>query len=194
MAALSLSYTAVTGDTITAARWNTMGTEITASVNSISNAQIASDAAIAYSKLSLTGAILNADLAGSIAATKITNTAATLTDTQTLTNKRITKRVQSEASSATPTPDSDSYDMYQLTALAAAAAFAAPTGTPTNGQGLIIRIKDNATARALSWNAIYRAIGVDLPTTTTISKTMYLGFLYNSADTKWDCVAVLEEA
>lgn len=39
--------------------------------NSITNAKINSAAAIAYSKLALTGAILNADLAGSIAASKL---------------------------------------------------------------------------------------------------------------------------
>src|SRR3990167_672614 len=103
MAALSYSYTAVTGQTITAARWNTMNTETVNSVNSISNAQIASDAAISYSKLSLTGAILNADLAGSIAATKISNTAATLSDTQTLTNKTITAPVLSGSITGTYT-------------------------------------------------------------------------------------------
>lgn len=43
---------------------------------SISNANISATAAIAYSKLNLTGAVLNADLAGSIAFTKL----ATLTD------------------------------------------------------------------------------------------------------------------
>jgi hypothetical protein len=112
----------------------------------------------------------------------------------TLTNKRITKRVFSEASNATPTPAGDSYDAHHITALAAAAAFAAPTGTPTDEQQLIIRIKDNGTARALSWNAIYRALGAVLPTTTVISKTLYVGLIYNAADSKWDCVAVAQEA
>jgi hypothetical protein len=82
--------------------------------------------------------------------------------------------------------------MYTVTALAEAATFGAPTGTPTNGQGLIIRIKDNGTARALSFNAIYRfSSDLSAPTTTIISKTIYLGFIYNTADTKWDCVAYL---
>ena len=113
---------------------------------------------------------------------------------QTLTNKRITQRVGTVASHVTPTPTADDSDMYTVTAQAEAAAFAAPSGTPTDGQKLIIRIKDNATARALSWNAIYRALGVALPTTTTISKTLYVGFIYNSTDSKWDCVAKTEEA
>lgn len=116
------------------------------------------------------------------------------TDTQTLTNKRITKRVVTATSSATPTPNADTTDHFQLTAQAAAAAFAAPTGTPTNGQTMTIRIKDNGTARALTWNAIYRAIGLSLPSTTVISKTLYVGMIYNSADTKWDVVAVQQEA
>jgi hypothetical protein len=114
-------------------------------------------------------------------------------DTQTLSNKRITKRVVTAASSATPTPNADTTDHFQLTALAVTAEFGAPTGTPTNGQTMTIRIKDNGTARALTWNAIYRAIGVTLPSTTAISKTLYVGMIYNSADTKWDIVAVQQE-
>jgi hypothetical protein len=121
-------------------------------------------------------------------------TVATATNTLTLTNKRITSRVQSVTSASTVTPNADSDDSVEITAQAAALTIASPSGTPTSHQKLIIRIKDNATARAITWNAIYRAIGVTLPTTTVISKTMYLGFIYNVADTKWDCVAVNQEA
>lgn len=119
---------------------------------------------------------------------------ASLTGSETLTNKRITKRVATTASSATPTPAGDSTDVYILTALAEAAGFAAPTGTPTEGQQLLLRIKDNGTARALTWNAIYRAMGVALPTTTVTGKTLYVGLAYNSTDSKWDCLAVAQEA
>lgn len=97
-------------------------------------------------------------------------------------------------SSATPTPAADDYEQYNLTALAEAATFGAPTGTPADTQKLIIRIKDNGTARALSWNSVYRSCGATLPTTTVISKTTYVGLIYNSAATKWDCVAVTTEA
>jgi hypothetical protein len=116
-------------------------------------------------------------------------TIATLAGSETLTNKRITSRVGTITSSATPTPTGDDNDIYTITALAEAAAFAAPSGTPTNGQKLIIRIKDNGTARKLSWNAIYRAGDIPLPTTTVSNKTMYAGFIYNSADSKWDFVS-----
>lgn len=114
--------------------------------------------------------------------------------TATLTNKRITARIGTTASSSTPTPDADANDQYNVTALAANATFGAPTGTPTDGQRLTIRIKDNGTARTLAWNAIYRAIGIALPTTTVISKTMYMGMVFNSADTKWDVLATGTEA
>ena len=101
----------------------------------------------------------------------------------------------SVTSDATPNPTGDSRENeYYLTALAAAAAFSAPSGTPANGNTLLIRIKDNATARALTWNSIYRGIADSLPSTTVISKIMYIGFIYNSTDSKWDMVGLNEEA
>ena len=113
---------------------------------------------------------------------------------QTLTNKRVTPRVGTVASGATITPTADLSDVYTVTALAAAATIAAPSGTPTNGQRLLLRIKDNGTARALTWSAIYRVIGVTLPTTTVANKTIYVGCIYNSADSVWDVVAETEQA
>lgn len=101
---------------------------------------------------------------------------------------------QNLASSATVTPNADEDDQVTITALAAACTIAAPTGTPVNGQKLIIRIQDNGTSRALTWNAIYEVVGVTLPTATTASKKIYVGCIYNSTDTKWDVVAVKEEA
>jgi hypothetical protein len=100
------------------------------------------------------------------------------------------KRVTSEASSATPTPNADTTDIYILTALAAAAELQNPSGTPTDGQGLIVRIKDNGTARALTYDTQYRAVGQELPSHTVVGETTYLEFVYNSADTKWDTVAI----
>ena len=100
----------------------------------------------------------------------------------------------STASSATLTVDSDTTEFAVLTAQAAALTIAAPTGTPVEGQKLIIRVKDDGSARGITFNAIFRAIGITLPTTTVASKTTYLGFVYNSTDTKWDAIAVKTEA
>lgn len=112
----------------------------------------------------------------------------------TFTNKRITPRVFSEASNAASAPNADSYDQHDVTALAAADTIANPTGTPTDGQKFMYRLKDNGTARVLAWGAAFRPMGVALPTVTVISKTMYVGTIWNAADSKWDCVAVALEA
>jgi len=104
-----------------------------------------------------------------------------------------TPLVSSAASASTLTPDVAAYDQYCFTALAAALTINAATNV-YDGAKLIIRLKDNGTARGLTWNAVFRAVGVTLPTTTVISKVLYVGFVYNSAETKWDCVAVAQEA
>jgi hypothetical protein len=114
--------------------------------------------------------------------------------TQTLTNKRITMRVQSVVSSATVTPNADNDDVVKITAQAVGLTLSNPSGTPTDMQPITIRIKDNATARAITYGAQYRAIGITLPTTTTISKTTYLGMIWNSDDSKWDVVGTNTEA
>lgn len=93
--------------------------------------------------------------------------------------------------SATPSPAGDArMNNYYVTAAAnGTLTFAAPSGTPTNGNILTIRIKDNGTSRTLAWNAIYRASpDLPLPGTTVISKTIYVQFLYNSADATWDLI------
>lgn len=98
-------------------------------------------------------------------------------------------RVQSITSSATVTPTSTN-DIVTITAQAVALTLANPTGTFAEGQALMIRIKDNGTARAITFGSNYRAIGVTLPTTTTVSKTIYLGVIYNSTDAKWDVLGI----
>lgn len=98
--------------------------------------------------------------------------------------------------STVPAPNADTMDAYSLTAQATAAAFVNPSGTPVNFQKLTIRIKDDGTARALTWDTAYVAGGVALPTTTVISKIMTIGFIYNTDNglNKWQCVAVAQEA
>jgi hypothetical protein len=118
----------------------------------------------------------------------------TLTGTQTLTNKRINPRVVSAASASSLTPSIATADQYAYTALAAGLTINAPTGTPVNGDKLIFRLLDNGTARALTWNATFTAIGVTLPTTTVANKTTYVGCIYNAHNTRWDVIAVTTQA
>lgn len=101
----------------------------------------------------------------------------------------ISPRTQSVVSSATVTPTFLN-DIVTITAQAEALTLANPTGTAVPNAPLIIRIKDNGTSRAITFDTQYRAIGVTLPTATTISKTLYLGLIYNSTDTKWDVIGV----
>ena len=110
-------------------------------------------------------------------------------------NALLVQRVGGTTSSATPTPDADAQDIYALTALATNPTFGAPTGSPTNGQRLIIRIKDNGTLRTLAWNAIYSDGGVTRPTTTVASKILHIGFMYNTDNSlnKWQALAVANE-
>jgi hypothetical protein len=118
-------------------------------------------------------------------------TVSSLAGTETLTNKQITPRVTTIASSATPTPTASTDDEYTITALAAGATFGSP-GTGVEGQKLLIRVKDNGGAQTLAWNAVYRAsTDLSLPTTTVASKTMYIMFINNITDSKWDLVSVL---
>lgn len=113
---------------------------------------------------------------------------------QVLTDKRINPRVSTTASGSSLTPTIASYDQYIYTALAANLTINAPTGTPVNGNKLLFTIKDNGTSRTLTWNAVFRALGVTLPTATTANKTMYVGAVYNAANSKWDVIAVAVES
>ncbi len=114
--------------------------------------------------------------------------------TETFTNKRITKRVTSITSNATPTINTDNCDCVDITALAVAITSMTTnlSGTPTAFQSLVIRFKDDGTARAIAWGASYSANGVALPTTTVISKLLTVGFIWNGAT--WGCVASAQEA
>jgi hypothetical protein len=94
--------------------------------------------------------------------------------------------------------NSNGYDQQSFSALANALTINADAGTPAEGKKIILRFEDNGTARALTWTTgtskSFRAIGVILPTTTVISKTVYVGCIYNATDSRWDVVAVAQEA
>jgi hypothetical protein len=106
-------------------------------------------------------------------------------------------RYSTAASTTSLTPDADLYSFYTITALAGGLTINNPTsalGYRCEGQKLMIRIKDDGTARAIAFGSEYRAMGTSLPTTTTVNKTMYLGFIFNTTDTKWDLLSLAQEA
>jgi len=104
--------------------------------------------------------------------------------------ERNVRRIQTTASSASLTINTDITDLYTITALAAAITFNNPTGTPNNGDLLEIRILDNGTARAIAWGANFASTSTTLPATTVVSTTMRVLLEYDSAQTKWECIGV----
>lgn len=90
---------------------------------------------------------------------------------------------------STFTPEVELYSVFIITAQDAALTIANPTNTSYETQKILIRIKDNATPRALTFGSEYRATTVALPTTTTTSKALYMGFMRNAQDSKWDIIA-----
>lgn len=113
--------------------------------------------------------------------------------TATLSNKRVTRRVSTVTQSATPAINTDNMDIAVITGLAQAitSMTSSLTGTPTDGDLLLIRITDNGTARAIAWGASFESSNVVLPTTTVISTMLTVGLQYNGATSKWRCVAVV---
>jgi hypothetical protein len=152
--------------------------------------------AVPYTFATATAAIPLSQLDSNFATTiTLGNTAIQLGNTvTTLNTMRINPRVSTTTSTSTLTPDISSADQYNLTAQAVGLTVAAPTGTPLDGNKLIIRILDNGTSQTISWNATYTVIGTILPTATTINKMVYVGCIYNATNTRWDVVAVTTQA
>jgi hypothetical protein len=118
--------------------------------------------------------------------------------TQTLTNKRITARVNSSASVTSPLAwNGNNFDMYAITAQGNSLTISADAGTPTNGQRMVFRIRDNGTPQTLAWTTGvangFQPVGVDLPLLTLGNRTLYVGCIYNTYDERWDVVAVAEQ-
>lgn len=152
--------------------------------------------------------VLSGDDATTLTTTAATNvtlpttgTLATLAGAEALSNKTITAsslapRTNTVTSHATPTINTDTTDIFTITALAEAITSMTTnlSGTPVNGQKLIIRIKDDGTARGITWGASFASRGATLPTTTVLGKYHYVGLIYNSTVSIWDCVAAIVEA
>jgi hypothetical protein len=89
---------------------------------------------------------------------------------------------------------SDSYDIVTITALATGLIIYNTVSAFAEGYPLMIRIKDNGTAKSLTFGSKFRGIGITLPSTTVANKTIYLGMIYNSTDDKWDVLGLNQEA
>lgn len=121
-------------------------------------------------------------------------TAFTVNADGSITSARITPRQVSATANLTAiTPTSDTSDIYTEATNVVAGTFTInnPTGTPTAGQPLVIRVK-STNSQTLAWDTQYRGSSENpLPTVTTGSSlTDYYGLRWNSADSKWDLLSV----
>lgn len=118
-----------------------------------------------------------------------------LTTGQTATNMRVSPRLSTAASQTTLTPNIDTFNQYVITAQAAALTIANPTGTPTDGEIIMITLKDNGTARAITYGTAYTNIsGLDSLVTTVLGKWHVLGIRYNATAAKWQILSISTEA
>jgi len=115
----------------------------------------------------------------------------TISSTDTLTNKRVTRRLTTtNAPWATPTTNTDNVDIMKFTGLATAITSMTTnlSGTPVEGDKLEFIFVDNGTARAITRGASFAATTVPLPTTTVISTKLRVGFEWGGSTR--DCIAV----
>lgn len=191
MGLITQQTTAVTGNTITAAIWNAEFDNIIDAINGgLDNANIASAAGIAYSKLALTGAIQTGDL---------NFTPATVAGAETLTNKTLTSPtlnsptindgvvnnsrvpITSATANGTYAFDLDTSNHYLIT-LGASSTLSISGGG--GGQAFIVHLKQGSGgSKLVTWFTGILWAGGSSPTlTTTEGKIDSFGFIKNGSD------------
>ena len=111
--------------------------------------------------------------------------------TQTITNKRITKRIIAYSANATTySINTDSYDVAHITAQTETITSIATTGTPVDGDTLRISITGTAAVPFTLSSTNFESSTVSLSTTTAGTARLDMGFFWNSETSKWRQVAV----
>ncbi len=140
----------------------------------------------------------NNKLANSPAYTMKGNTAAATGNPQDLSRDQIQTflappRIFESNNSAGVSLNVSLFDGYQIRSLAQTHTILAPSGSATTGRKISVKIKDNGVQRTLIWDAIFRGVGVTLPTTTIAGKVLYAEAVYNDPENKWDIVLLKVE-
>lgn len=117
---------------------------------------------------------------------------ANITDKRVMANKLQVPRVVAVTQSAIPAINSDIMDVAKITGLAQAVTSFTNglTGSPIDWQKLMISIKDNGTARGLTWGTSFEASTTALPSTTVVSTTMDILFRWNADTSKYRILGV----
>lgn len=116
----------------------------------------------------------------------------TYTGTETLSNKTIQSRMVVITDATTISINADTTDIATQanTQAAGTLTISAPTGTPTNGQKLMLRLS-STSVQTFSWNAAFQgSTDLALPTVSSSGgKYDYTGFIWNSTNSKWQLLA-----
>jgi hypothetical protein len=96
--------------------------------------------------------------------------------------------VITDATSITMNADTTDMATQANTQIAGTLTVNAPSGTLSNGQKLMLRLR-STNVQTFSWNAIFQGGTTALPTASSgSSKYDYYGFIYNGTATKWQIV------
>ena len=105
-----------------------------------------------------------------------------------------TKRSDVQASTASITPETSTYDVFVRTAQAEAIVINNhSTTTPTESDGMLIRLTCDATARAVTYGTNYVTKSVPLPSILIASKMTSLYFMWSSTLSKWILLSCAQE-
>jgi hypothetical protein len=95
--------------------------------------------------------------------------------------------------------------MYAATAQAGNLTINADAGTPTDGQKIIFRFTCDGTIRTITFTGgaskAFKPVGASLTVAgsnftyaLTVNKTTYFGCVYNTGSSRWEVVALSQEA
>ena len=122
---------------------------------------------------------------GTITLPTSTDTLVGRATTDTLSNKRVTKRVLPlSANSATPAVNTDNYDVVHITGQTATITGFTMTGTPVDGDTLRISITGTASV-PFTLGSSFENSSLTAPTTTSGTARLDMGFFYNTETSKW---------
>ena len=80
--------------------------------------------------------------------------------------------------------NADTLDEFIVTGQTGALLINNPSGTPVDGQCLLIAVTGTG-ARALTYGNQFQASTVALPTTTVSTNRLNMGFVWSAATSKW---------
>jgi hypothetical protein len=171
------------------ANWSNNSKKIT----NVANGSAASDVAAYGQVLPVTGGTMSGAIA--MGGNKITGGAAGVAGTDFATVSQIptfvAPRVGSlTVSSNTYTP-STSYDLCWIVSPTAAFTLANPSGTPVDGQKLMVRVASGSTGYIMSFGTQYVSSGVAVLPTAALpaSKTVTFGFIWDNSRSLWVLLA-----